>query len=794
MPNQFLNQLTWVPYNLQNGQIGWVPQHLQYLWLWQNWLPWQNGNPWSFPWGTPPMQPRKQLRKRSTVAIGTNMPSPTPAVDLNTMAWDTSWIWDAKWWKNRRKNNTNDILWPWPKVWFMDGNNKRKKKLVPDGQWVDIDRKTGKPKVPTNPATPPVPWSTTPWWNTASGGTTWTNTVGANTTGGTTTTTTGGTTTTWWTTTWSNMVWWVDTTNMNPYQKQMLEYQTKIEQLQSDADKLPDTIRWEFPTSLTKWEYNAILNNRTKQIQDQIGTYSKQFNTAKWYYEANRGEQDRIASMLNNPDTLSQMTVWQLDDLKKSGYLNDQYYNIYKGQIVWSLVDGLQKVASANRKPLTEQEIGMIQTQFNAGATPQQIMAKLYNQDKNRFEPWSAYKYENVGGKLYRINPNDPTDVSVVNPWDATPWYGWWTYWWSSWWPVQSFTLNNGKTIHGTPWAWNAFASAINNLWITIDYNNQYRTADQQMRIYGEWRTAEQLIAKWVPPEYAKPNLSRKTNTLNSEHMKGNAFDVVPPKWTKDIIWYFNNLDAKMLQYGLYRPEATKKMWDYWHYVYKWSEQWWWKIDQSDISVFNSMTPTDRKKSQSDPLYKSFVTNKNTIMKDRNAKINDVLDYSMWWTNINQTQETQLTKFSQALDQLSSISEKIKQVNTWPIVGILKSKNPYDTKAQELKAMMTSLIPNLARWVYGEVWVLTDADVELYSKTIPNLKSTKEVNDAILSMTLKAIWSWYKRKLQSMAAWWFDVSWYWWLYDELTWKANAMLWWSNTWWSTTPQFQFSLSY
>lgn len=65
--------------------------------------------------------------------------------------------------------------------------------------------------------------------------------------------------------------------------------------------------------------------------------------------------------------------------------------------------------------------------------------------------------------------------------------------------------------------------------------------------------------------------------------------------------------------------------------------------------------------------------------------------------------------------------------------------NPYNTDAQTLNAQISALIPNLARGVYGEVGVLTDADVAQYTKTVPNLKSTEAVNKAILAMTLHTI-------------------------------------------------------
>ena len=84
--------------------------------------------------------------------------------------------------------------------------------------------------------------------------------------------------------------------------------------------------------------------------------------------------------------------------------------------------------------------------------------------------------------------------------------------------------------------------------------------------------------------------------------------------------------------------------------------------------------------------------------------------------------------------------------------------NPYDTNAQTIVAQLDSLIPGLARGTYGEVGVLTDNDIAQYSKTVPNLKSTKDVNKAIMAMTLQLIASGYKTKLQNQASGGRDVS------------------------------------
>lgn len=95
---------------------------------------------------------------------------------------------------------------------------------------------------------------------------------------------------------------------------------------------------------------------------------------------------------------------------------------------------------------------------------------------------------------------------------------------------------------------------------------------------------------------------------------------------------------------------------------------------------------------------------------------------------------------------------------TGPIMGIIRSANPFDTKAQQIKAQLTALVPNLARGVYGEVGVLTDQDVALYQATLPNLKSTKEVRDALLAITAKSVYRSLENKLLIQAKGGVDVS------------------------------------
>jgi len=100
----------------------------------------------------------------------------------------------------------------------------------------------------------------------------------------------------------------------------------------------------------------------------------------------------------------------------------------------------------------------------------------------------------------------------------------------------------------------------------------------------------------------------------------------------------------------------------------------------------------------------------------------------------------------------------IEGMKTGPLVGLFRGANPWDTKAQTIKAQLNAIIPNLARGVYGEVGVLTDNDIAQYSKTLPNLTSTEDIRNAVLGITVDMIGRAIKQNLEVNAANQKDVS------------------------------------
>lgn len=118
----------------------------------------------------------------------------------------------------------------------------------------------------------------------------------------------------------------------------------------------------------------------------------------------------------------------------------------------------------------------------------------------------------------------------------------------------------------------------------------------------------------------------------------------------------------------------------------------------------------------------------------------------------------QINKGLTVLGQLGALQTNISNTKTGPILGAFKGANPWDTNAQTIKAQLNAIVPNLARGVYGEVGVLTDNDIKTYSKTIGNLTSTNDVNNAIMYITLDLIGKSIKNTLEVQAAGGRDVS------------------------------------
>jgi hypothetical protein len=94
---------------------------------------------------------------------------------------------------------------------------------------------------------------------------------------------------------------------------------------------------------------------------------------------------------------------------------------------------------------------------------------------------------------------------------------------------------------------------------------------------------------------------------------------------------------------------------------------------------------------------------------------------------VTATDTKRLSDFNSVIYTLNVIEEKLRKIEQrGPIVGQVRGRNPYDPDAQEIENLVTSVVPGLARGVFGEVGVLTDTDVARYMKLVPNIRTAPE--------------------------------------------------------------------
>ena len=117
-----------------------------------------------------------------------------------------------------------------------------------------------------------------------------------------------------------------------------------------------------------------------------------------------------------------------------------------------------------------------------------------------------------------------------------------------------------------------------------------------------------------------------------------------------------------------------------------------------------------------------------------------------------------LQKTVAVINQLGDLQKSISQSVTGPIIGTLKKYNPYDFDARAIQAQLQAVVPNLARGVYGEVGVLTDADIRNYIQTLPNLRSTDQQNKFVMAMTLRTVLRNYESQLETLSGAGYDIS------------------------------------
>lgn len=134
----------------------------------------------------------------------------------------------------------------------------------------------------------------------------------------------------------------------------------------------------------------------------------------------------------------------------------------------------------------------------------------------------------------------------------------------------------------------------------------------------------------------------------------------------------------------------------------------------------------------------SLIEAKQTIGGTTGSPVSDIIAGSSKYGDkrLTDSQLEKIQKATSALGSMETLQGLLSQGKdgldvSGPIKGRVRNlitKFGGDANAAAINATIQGLIPTVARGIFGEVGVLTDADIANYRKTVPNLVSDEEQN------------------------------------------------------------------
>lgn len=173
---------------------------------------------------------------------------------------------------------------------------------------------------------------------------------------------------------------------------------------------------------------------------------------------------------------------------------------------------------------------------------------------------------------------------------------------------------------------------------------------------------------------------------------------------------------------------------------------------------------SDFKQEDRPEVLKILSERKAQLLKSGNLR--DALSASAGGKALTEKIANDLSNIDIAATDLDSLSARLDATITDPILGSARKNIPYDAKAKEIAAIINSSVPNIARGVFGEVGVLTDADIRRYEAVLGGISETADVNDLIEKVLRDKLKRSAEAKLKSYAGS-YDVSQYGYLLDRV---------------------------
>lgn len=316
----------------------------------------------------------------------------------------------------------------------------------------------------------------------------------------------------------------------------------------------------------------AIYGEVRKGAQDEINAkleakkagWQAYLTYIKWETERKSARSKEIARrLIASKADPSQLTDADWKDLEAKGYSKQDILMEYQDMKAAQDSAAAAAEAAATTTNLNNQKTQAEINKINSDASRNyEEGGYVYNSKGELIAQVVGKNYE-AGGRIYESGTNKYIGDarSVANSSPSSPSSSSNT---NNAGNIVTTQLSNGQSITIGQNAANALQNVTNTIpWIKFDTQNSFRTADDQAKLYGKGRTAAQLQAAWVNPAYAQPNVPQVTWTLQSNHMSGNAVDVVGDKN------YLDSIEAQMNAAGFVRPAETMARGDYGHFEYQ---------------------------------------------------------------------------------------------------------------------------------------------------------------------------------------------------------------------------------
>ena len=451
---------------------------------------------------------------------------------------------------------------------------------------------------------------------------------------------------------------------------------------------------------------DRFLNERDRREaqQEVLNTFKQETDyrlaTQYWDIHSKNPLLRKIAVENAVQETMDQFKGWTFQR-SKATIVNDVQKLVNKGMSLWDAI----------KQNITDKLHS--NPQFNLWASQQISTTSNYKPVVTKIW-WTWYYYTNW--KWEQINPKVEQTLSILNQ------YKDWTKWWQCW----TFVNN----VLQAEWYGRLFWSSLESKKKLINSHTP-----------EVWDVVIMSSSKY--PKYWHVAIVQKINDDWSIVVKESNWTwneligtrTIHNTWS--ILWYFNPQNQVNIN-QVYTPAEIRK--------------------------YNTMPPSQYWKLPQEERQKvdNYLDWKQKVFDSSNTSVLEKLQLSVWWKWLTKGQVHKVNTYQTAFNDISALQNAINKLaaewKTWPLAWKITEKNLWDKNVKLINAISTATIPTVARWIYWEVWVLTDADYDHYKQTIPNIQNTKAQNRAIYEMNLHILRNGMINEFENLAKSWYDVS------------------------------------